>query len=628
MVPGNPTLMKWQKPLLMVFVAGIAAVLGWWLGGRQLMTILEYKSYDLRCLLRGTLPAKVAPPLRPAPVTVVMIDAKTDDYLQKPKVKPRMFWPADYGEVITAAVTGGAKVIGLDWYFSYPIAQWDPEADGKFFSAYMEAAGQGVPVVLAYERVEKERDTEAWVPVYYQAVAEGNIGYANITQDDDTFVRKLELFSKEGYLALSARMAAALLKIPPPSFQGGTLQLGTRVIPKVGSEAGRPIMYIQFYGPRRQVFPTLSMADVLKAKRAGNQEQLKQWFDGRAVLIGPDDLLDRHPTPFALATRVEGGERTEGVEIHAHALSTLVNGDFIRLATTQEAWALILAAALAAAVSGFKLRWPWGPLAAVGILLLVFLVTLVALARGVHLPLVRTELAAILGSVGAYGARLLTEDRKRRLLEHTFSSFVSREVLGTILDAGGVPLGGTRIEVTVLFSDIRNFTTYCENRDPQSVVEELNAYFGEMAASIIQQGGMVNKYIGDGIMALFGAPIANPDHARRAVLCARDMITRLAALNARRQAVHLEPLCIGVGIHTGEVVVGNIGARDSKMEYTAVGDTVNVASRIEGMNKEFGTQVLLSLSTREHMGVDILTRFKGYHTVKGRNEPLAVYTIE
>ncbi len=627
MVPGNPTFLKWQKPLLMVLVAGIASLMGWWLGGRQLMTILEFKSYDLRCLLRRTLPAAVAPPLQPAPVTVVMIDAKTDDYIHQPNVKPRMFWPPEYGEVITAAVSGGAKVVGLDWYFSYPIARWDQEADGKFFSAYMDAAGQGVPVVLAYERAEKERASEAWVPVYYQAVAEGNIGYANVTQDDDTFVRKLELFSKEGYLALSARMAAAFLKTEPPKFQGGTLRLADREIPRV-DQADRPIMYIRFYGPRGQVFPVVSMADVLKAARAGNKAQLQQWFGGRAVLVGPDDLLDRHPTPFALARGIAGGERTEGVEIHAHALSTLINGDFIRLATAGETWVLILVAALAAAISGFKLRWPWGPLVAVAILLLVFLVTLVGLARGVHLPLVRTELAAILGSVGAYGARLLTEDRKRKLLEHTFSSFVSREVLGTILDAGGVPLGGTRIECTVLFSDIRNFTTYCENRDPQAVVEELNAYFAEMAASVIQQGGMVNKYIGDGIMALFGAPIAHPDHARRAVLCARDMMTRLAALNARREAEKLQPLRIGVGIHTGEVVVGNIGARDSKMEYTAMGDTVNVASRIEGMNKEFDTQVLLSLSTREHMGVDILTRFKGYHTVKGRNEPLAVYTIE
>ena len=224
-------------------------------------------------------------------------------------------------------------------------------------------------------------------------------------------------------------------------------------------------MAIQFYGPRKQPFPILSMSEVLRAARAGHVAQLQKWFNGRAVLIGPDDINDRHSTPFNLAES-DYGKLTEGVEIHANALSTMINGDFIRRSSGWENVLLVGLAALVAAVVGFLWRWPWGLLGGLGLMLLVFTAALLALAHGLYLPVVRPELAVILGSVGSYGARLLTQDRRRKLLENTFSSFVSREVLGTILDAGGVPLGGTRQEVTVLFSDIRNFTTYCENRDP------------------------------------------------------------------------------------------------------------------------------------------------------------------
>jgi adenylate cyclase len=248
-------------------------------------------------------------------------------------------------------------------------------------------------------------------------------------------------------------------------------------------------------------------------------------------------------------------------------------------------------------------------------------------ARGWDTPIIGPEIAVILATFGAYVGRFFTEGQHRRLLEQTFSNFVSADVLASVVDAGEVPLTGARQEVTVLFSDIRNFTTYSEDRDPHQVVDELNEYFGEMAESVIKHGGMVNKYIGDGIMALFGAPVPHPDHARRAVLCARDMLVRLEHLNHRRVAKGLEEWRIGIGIHTGPAVVGNVGAKDTKMEYTANGDTVNVASRIEGLNKKFGTQVLLSYQTRERMGVDVPTVFKGYQELKGRKEETAVYTV-
>jgi adenylate cyclase len=196
-----------------------------------------------------------------------------------------------------------------------------------------------------------------------------------------------------------------------------------------------------------------------------------------------------------------------------------------------------------------------------------------------------------------------------------------------VIDAGGVPLDGESREVTVMFSDLRGFTHYSQGRDPQRVVGELNEYFDLMVDCALRHGGMVNKYIGDGMLVLFGAPVPHPDHARRAVTCAQEMVALMDVLNERRRAAGLEPWRIGIGIHTGEVVVGFVGARDKKMEYTANGDTVNVASRIEGLNKTFHTMILLSEATRDQMGPDIATICKGPAELSGRVGEELFYTV-
>jgi adenylate cyclase len=266
-------------------------------------------------------------------------------------------------------------------------------------------------------------------------------------------------------------------------------------------------------------------------------------------------------------------------------------------------------------------------LATVALIAAAFAVMVVAHARGIILPVVPAELAIVLATVGSYGARLLTEDQRRATLEKSFANMVSKEVLESVIEAGGVPLDGESREVTVMFSDLRGFTRYSQGRDPQGVVRELNEYFDEMVGCVLRNGGMVNKYIGDGMLALFGAPVHHADHARRAVICAQEMVARMDALNQRREAAKMDPWRIGIGIHTGEVVVGFVGARDKKMEYTANGDTVNVASRIEGLNKEFKTQILMSAATRDRLGADIATIGKGTHGLTGRVGEDEFYTV-
>ncbi len=600
---------RYVAAIAVALVALASALTGTLMARMELARILEDKSYDLCFRLRAMLPAALAPKQTPAPITLVWIDAPTADFLQG---KPRMLWPRYFGEAIRAAAESGAKAIGLDYYFSYPITNWDPSGDMEFFKAYSDATQQGVPVVLAYEAEEKRRESESHVPVYMLAMSQENAAYAELASDTDGFVRRVEWMTaphgnEPPMLSFSLRIAAGFLGSNPAAH-----------IPVAGDmpEDARQ-MLIHYYGPTDTTFPSVSMADVLRAARQNDKTSLRKWFQGRVALIGPDDLPDRHPTPFYLATRGPSQMMT-GAEIHAHAISTIVNGDFLRPATAVEQWTLLLCAAFAAALVGFAIRWPQGLLATLALAAAAFALVVVAQAHGTVLHIVDPEAAIVLATVGSYGARLLTGDRRRALLEKSLTDMVSAEVLKTVIDAGGLPLDGELREVTVMFTDLRGFTHYSQSRDPQSVVRELNEYFSVMTPCVLRHGGMVNKYIGDGMLVLFGAPVPHPDHARRAVTCAQEMVAQMAGLNERRRAAGLEPWRIGVGIHTGEVVVGFVGARDKKMEYTANGDAVNVASRIEGLNKDYGTQILLSEATRERMGPDIATIWKGSQALKGR----------
>jgi adenylate cyclase len=177
-----------------------------------------------------------------------------------------------------------------------------------------------------------------------------------------------------------------------------------------------------------------------------------------------------------------------------------------------------------------------------------------------------------------------------------------------------------------MFTDLRNYTSYCQGRDPHQVVEELNEYFTDMASEIKAHGGMINKFIGDGIMALFGAPVPHADDARRAVACGLKMVERNKQYNIRRVERGLPPLVIGIGVHTGQVVVGNIGAPE-KMEYTAIGDAVNIASRIEGENKTFGTQLLISEATCQLVADQFTMEAALSSKMKGIDEPMNLYQV-
>jgi len=237
------------------------------------------------------------------------------------------------------------------------------------------------------------------------------------------------------------------------------------------------------------------------------------------------------------------------------------------------------------------------------------------------LPLTTDELAEL----GLHFNRMVEELRRNEKLTTAFGRYVSPAVRDGIL-RGTIALGGERREVTILFTDIRNFTTWCEREPPETVIQTLNSYYENLIQALLKHGGTVTRYTGDGVLALFGAPLDDPDHALHAVQAVWEAHTLLEKFNDIRRSVDAFELRTGFGIHTGDVVVGSIGS-EARAEYTPIGDAANVASRIEGLNRELGTSILISDDTYQRVADYVEVGRRAEVTVKGRTQPVRVVEV-
>ena len=240
------------------------------------------------------------------------------------------------------------------------------------------------------------------------------------------------------------------------------------------------------------------------------------------------------------------------------------------------------------------------------------------------------QLGVIVSYMGILGIKLTGEERERARIRKIFSRYVDDDVVEKLLASGALPdLGGEVCQVTVLFADIRNFTTISERLDPHQVVEMLNRYLSQACESVMAQGGTVDKFIGDAVMAVFGAPAPYPDHARRALGAALDLAEKAQEIRAwmhrRFGDLELPDFAIGIGLHTGEAIVGNIGS-PRRLEFTAIGDTVNAASRLESLTKDLGWTIVASQSTIA-AAPGVVTGRQETRAVKGRQEPLEVFEV-
>jgi adenylate cyclase len=350
-----------------------------------------------------------------------------------------------------------------------------------------------------------------------------------------------------------------------------------------------------------------------------------EYFEGKYVFFGTSasGMQDLKTVPCR-------SEKMPGVEVHAIAFLNMINAAFIREYSERESLPWFFLAALLITGIFLLIRPLFSFLLTILLLfgqmtgfVLYFMPEYQAVFPVVTL-MILTILCYIFSSLFIYFVR----ERKNRLLKSAFASYVPRDVVDKIArDASAVKLGGEKKMLTVLFSDIRGFTSYSEKMDPQDLVAVLNNYLSKMSEAIFRHKGTIDKFIGDAIMAIFGAPIEQPDHASRACEVALDMIAMLQEVNQDQADRGQPPLHIGIGLNTGEMTVGNIGSQ-KRFDYTVIGDAVNLGSRLEGLTKMFGVDIIISEMTFESCDrTRFVFRELGEVIVKGKDRPVRMYQL-
>lgn len=547
-------------------------------------------------------------------------------------------WPRDvHAKMVDCLREAGARLVLYDVLFvEHDRAR--PAADEEFVNAVRRAgnvilAAQGQRqataggIVDRLVRVTGDPPADEYprllLPFPELADAAAALGAVNVAIDEDGVVRRGVLAIRSGgksWASLPLTAAARLAGVDP-RLERGTLVLGERKIPTDGK--GR--LLLRFRG-RPPAFRQFSFVEVLRAygEKLRGKPSSFDWeaLRGRIVIVNAtaSGLFDQHSGPY-------GGEYTGG-ELTATVLDDLLGASALREMGTAISVAIAFAVALAAGIPVFFAGALPGFGAGVAVALAYAPLTVFAFSHaGIVMPLL-SPVTAGLATVGlGAGWHWLTEGRRRRRQRAIFSRYVSDTVVTRLLDSPGtLDLGGTEAKVTVLFSDIRNFTTHSERLSPAALVVRLNEYFGAVTEAVFAEEGTIDKFIGDAVMAIFGAPLPQSDQAARAVRAGLGMLAALERLNETWRARGWEEWEIGVGIATGLAVVGNVGSI-RRTEFTVIGDTVNLASRLEGQNKALRTKILVSEATAATLGGEFPLREHGEIHVKGKERPVKVFEV-
>jgi adenylate cyclase len=539
--------------LLWVPLAGLVALaVGATLHATDALQRLELLTVDLRFDARGEqTPAE--------DIVVVGIDAHTfSDYTFVPYPLPRRY----HARVIRRLADAGARVIAYDIQFT---EQSDSPADdnalveavyrarNRIVLATTETDGQGRTRVLGGDEFLRELGARA--------------GNAVIPADANGVIRRIP-YEVDGLLGFPVVAAEIATKRP---------------VPETDFEDNRA--WIDFPGPPG-TFAYHSFSDVEIGRVPASA------LRGKIVVVGAvaPSLQD------VSATSTSGDEMMSGAEIQAAAISTILRGYPLHASPDWVGWLLTLGLGAFPILVGLRLRPLRGLLVCVGAGAVFAVCAYVAFRLGWIVPVIAPLTALAMSAVVVLAVLGLNEAIERQRVRDVFARFVPERVVDEVLayTDEDLRLGAVRRECTVLFSDLRGFTTFSEARPPDEVIGVLNEYLSEMSDAILDRGGTLITYLGDGIMAVFGAPLDQPDHRDRAVATARDMLDRLERFNRRGGDRKFE---MGIGINTGYAMCGNVGS-ERRLEYTAIGDTTNTAARLQGMTKDSGYAVFVADSTR------------------------------
>jgi adenylate cyclase len=458
-------------------------------------------------------------------------------------------------------------------------------------------------------------------------------GFVNVTPEGDGVVRRATLLADvEGSLVPSLALAALLQHFGREEIRlkPGRLQIYGRDVP-VGPD-GRA--WVRFYGPggiekgRGRTYPYMPIANVLfsavQAEQGVEPILDPSVFRDKWIIIGSTSaaLFDLKATPFSKSGTFPG------MEVQATVLNNLLHGDFLRRIPR---WAVLLMVFSVCLLVGFLGRVTnsimWAGIAVASVAAGFAVLSMVAFGLGVMVDLVAVEVGVFVTFAAVTFSNFMIERRGKQYIRNIFQYYLDPSVVHRLLEAPErLRLGGESRQCSVLFSDIAGFTGIAEKLPPEKLVMMMNLYLGEMTEIIIRHGGFLDKYIGDAIMAVFGAPVELENHAEAASLAALDCHRRLAELSRDFEQRGLPPLQSRIGVNTGSMVVGNMGS-ETRMNYTAMGDAVNLASRLEGVNKEFRTATIIGPETKAALGEGLVTRELDFIRVKGKEKPVTIYEL-
>lgn len=612
---------------------------------------MELATLDYRFQWRGSIPI-----LRDTS-RIIIVEISQESFRSLPDKWP---WPRSYyARLVRNLKQAGAAVVGVDIIFSEPDGRSHAN-DEEFRRAIAETRN----VVLAgkTELVTGDfvlrRENENYSNLFFDV--DSSLGIVYLRNDDDGVYRRYRPFVVDPGTRkrLPSFSFAVLNKIfaRPPMYTAENL-------PDVFEYAGRRIpkydptsFLINFYGPDR-TFRHIKIADVIDDRNFVTIDEQETGedintfddpdfgylYDGtfkdKIVLVGstmPEDK-DLFPVPMAQGKQA-GDNLMYGVEIHANMIQNVLDGNFL---TRQPQWLEILAIMLCCIIiflattiiSGLRMRAHLVKDLLGAVIMIAGLASLLFLSLELFsrlnyvIAVVSPAIAIMTGFVGATVYNYVTERRQKMMIKGMFSTYVSPAVVDEILaHPEKLRLGGERKELTVMFTDIEGFTSFAERMEPEALVSVLNDYLSVMTEIIFRHEGTLDKYEGDAIMAFWGAPIPQTDHALRACQAAVEMQNTLVELRRRWKAEGRPWINVRIGINTGEMIVGNMGGT-GRFDYTVIGDSVNLGARFESANKQYRTNNMIGEETLSHIKDKVIVRQLDLIIVKGKTRPVAIYEL-
>jgi adenylate cyclase len=654
---------------------GLAATtLSWAFTSTSLARAFEAQTYDTR--LRAT--ARPADPH--ANIAVVEINESSLRALEP--IFGRWPWPRIvHGTAIDFLTRAGARVVVYDVVFverdtrgDFPVGSGHitgKESDDALVASVRKAGNVILAAAATSEGLANATTTPATIVpdlpgvVYRPGAgfqsrpmlelpfddlihAARGIGHTMLVSDPDGLARRVLPFIEYRGLTIPSLGVAGALASDLASADSVRLQsddvlrVGTKDIPLLSEpvpadrrgEAPQPSKQMLLNFPAatsatdgvKSVYPVYSFFDVVLSEdrlASGQTPPIDpSALRDKIVFVGTSaaGLNDVFPSPL-------GGSGLPGAQIHAMVAASVLSGDVMRRASPSSDLLLTLTVGVVVGAIATFLPVAWGT-AGTGVLALALWFWLThEVGAGVWRGAVGPAGALALALFGGVAWQYFVEGRAKRHIKQMFGKYVSAKVIDQLMANPELArLGGEKRDMSVLFSDIRGFTTASERSTPEAVVAQLNEHFGAMVDVLFRHEGTLDKFVGDMIMGLFGAPVADTRHADHAVAAALEMSATLERLNADWQAQGRPVLDIGIGINSGEMIAGNIGS-SAIMSYTVIGDAVNLGSRLESLNKEYGTRILISEATKDRLTIDVPTRLVGEVTVKGRKQPVVVYEV-